>query len=80
MNLHPNWWTSWGFWELDDKLLELAKEMNLSQAQEDIMTNAKKATAYGLELKPKNMLFKFDLACLMSISFCHFLAAMFFMF
>jgi hypothetical protein len=69
VKLHPNWWTSWGFWELDDELLELTKEMNFDQVREDIMTKAKKATTYGLESKPKGMLFKFDLACLMFVIF-----------
>jgi hypothetical protein len=62
VKLHPNLWTSWGLRELDDKLLEFAMEMNLDQVWEDIMTKAKKATTYGLELKLKGMLFKFDLA------------------
>jgi hypothetical protein len=67
VKLHPDWWTSWGFRELDDELLELAKEMNLNQARDDIMTKAKEATTYGLELEPKKLLFKFDLACLMFV-------------
>jgi len=51
VKLHLDSWTSWGFWELDDKLLELAKEMNLDQVREDIMTKAKEVATYGLELK-----------------------------
>jgi hypothetical protein len=68
VKLHFNWWTSWGFRELDDKLLELAKEMNLNQAREDIMTKVKRSYNI-LELKQKNMLFKFNLTCLMYVSF-----------
>jgi hypothetical protein len=51
VKLYLDSWTSWGFWELDDKLLELAKEMNLDQVREDIMTKAKEVATYGLELK-----------------------------
>ncbi len=75
VKLHLDWWTSWGFQELDHKLLEFAKEMNLDQVREDTMTKAKKVETYGLELKPKGMLFKFNLACLMFVNcllfFCY---------
>jgi hypothetical protein len=28
---HLDWWTSWGFRELDEELIELANRMNLEQ-------------------------------------------------
>jgi hypothetical protein len=29
VRLHPKWWASWGFWEVDEELMELAKQLNL---------------------------------------------------
>jgi hypothetical protein len=37
-----------GIWELDEKLHELVKEMNLDQIQQDIMTKAKEVATCGL--------------------------------
>jgi hypothetical protein len=51
VTLHPNWWTSWGFRELDEKLTKLANRMNLEQIQEDTMRKTREATKSRLDLK-----------------------------
>jgi hypothetical protein len=45
---HFDWWTGWGFWELNEELCELAKEMNLDQNWQDIMTKIKEVATCGL--------------------------------
>jgi hypothetical protein len=30
-DLHPNWWTSWGFREIPEKLLQLAEDLKLEE-------------------------------------------------
>jgi hypothetical protein len=62
VTFHLDWWTSWGFWELDEELCELVKEMNLDQTWQDIMTKAKEVATCGLQLKPKGMFISNELA------------------
>jgi hypothetical protein len=55
VRLHLDWWTSWGFQETNEELIELAKQMNLQQTQKEIMIKAKEAATSGLDLKLEGM-------------------------
>jgi len=55
--LHLDWWTSWGIWEPDEDLVELAKQMDLEQTREEIMKKTKEATTSRLDLKYEGMVF-----------------------
>jgi hypothetical protein len=52
-HLHPDWWTSWGFGELDEELIKFAKQMKLAKAQDDKMLKVKEAVTSGQYLSPK---------------------------
>jgi hypothetical protein len=56
-HLHPDWWTSWGFGELDEELIKFAKQMKLAKAQDDKMLKVKEAVTSGQYLSPKGMPF-----------------------
>ncbi|CAM6043125.1 unnamed protein product [Sphagnum compactum] len=55
--LHPDWWTSWGFGELDEELIKLAKQMTLAKARDDKMLKVKEVVTSGQYLSPKGMPF-----------------------
>jgi hypothetical protein len=57
VKLHPDWWTSWGFGELDEELIKFAKQMKLAKAQDDKMLKVKEAVTSGQYLSPKGMPF-----------------------
>jgi Ni,Fe-hydrogenase I small subunit len=46
--LHPNWWSSWGFRELDENLKKLAKELNLQDLRRATLENIRSTAQVSL--------------------------------
>ncbi len=52
VKFHPDQWTSWGFVEFDEDLVELANQMKLAKARDDKMLKVKETITTKQYLSP----------------------------
>ena len=63
-DLHPNWWSSWGFGEQNHRLAKLAQDLDMEEGRKRTIASIRDAAKVGLDAilgNPKNFV---------STSFC----------
>ena len=54
-NLHPNWWSFWGFGEQNHRLTKLAQDLDFEEERKRTIANMRDAAKVGLDAISSNL-------------------------